>query len=843
MKKRYWMAAVLFCAVECVYGQAERIDSVLEVYRRNYQPEKLYLHFDKSVYSAGETIWFKAYLMAGGGLSDMSKNFYVDIYTAGGKLLQHFVTPVFQSSARGQFDVPADYKGGAIHLRAYTQWMLNFDPAFVFSKDIYVMGAAGALPGHSVSPGHRASSDHSDSPDHSVSPDPGTSIRWFPEGGELVAGIRTRVAFLAADGRGRPVEVSGSVMTDKGVFVDSFWSRHDGMGSILLTARSGERYTASWRDATGKQYTTVLPAVMSGGVGMYVQPMPKRTMVLLTRTQEAGADDKTLHLAAYMNQQLVYRSRFDLSSRASGLAQIPTDKLASGILQITVFNARLTPVAERIVFINNHNYSFQTDVTVEAKSLEPKGRNVIEISSGDTLAANLSVAITDGELGGEKGNIISQLLLCGDLRGYVQDPAYYFDRDTDSTREELDLVMLTHGWRKFDWGEALSGGRPALRYGKDSDYLQIRGKIDIPPRVATSPLDKLVLILQARDSSRQMITVPVGKDGSFMLSGAVFFDTVKVFYAFVGDKKFERKAELKFQNGFVRPPATGGEATGAAWMHDGGVSQGGGSARGAVHAGEGAAGGGLPDEAAVRRERFFSEKKAELEKMQKAATLDSVVVKGRLRNPLDVLDEKYTSGLFRGDAARQFDLTNDERANGRYNVFQYLQGLIAGLQIVQNDGSWHLNWRGETPALFIDEMRVDAVQLDNLPLTDVAYVKVFRPPFFGSPVNGGGGAIAVYTRKGSDVRADTGGSPALSYQYLEGYSPFKQFYSPDYAGAAPATTDVRTTLYWKPYIMLDSHTRQARIEFYNNDVSRRLRIIVEGVDAAGKLTRVEKMVN
>jgi hypothetical protein len=780
------------------FGQAEQIDSVLQLYRRDFLPEKVYLQFDKSVYKGGETIWFKAYLLSGGELSDISRNFYVDFYGPDGRLLKHFVTPVFQSSAKGQFDIPAGYAGAFIHVKAYTQWMLNFDPGFIYSKDVYVVGGS-----------------------TNVDPPNGATLQFFPEGGDLIEGVNTKLAFLAADQAGRPLEVSGSIVTGGGSMVDSFSTQHDGMGSITFTPKPNETYMASWQGPDGRVYTTPLPGIKKDGVGIYVQPLPKRTMVLLTRTQGAGDDAKTLHLVAYKDHQLVYRSRFNLTAKLSGVAEIPTDKLSSGILQITVFNGRLVPLAERIAFVNNHNYGFVTDVAVQAKGVGPRGKNIIEISTPDTLPANLSISVTDADLGTDKGNIVSQLLLCDDVKGYIHNPSYYFDTNTDSVRQALDLVMLTHGWRRFDWAGALSGAASVLRYGKDSDYIQIRGKTYIPSGVKVAPDQKLFLILQAKDSSKQVLTIPVDKDGAFVLHGAIFFDTVRVFYAWPGDKKLERKSEMNFRSGFMPPQASGmWENYSSPWLWS------------------------LHDSVEVRREKYFAAKEAELEKKVKATTLEKVVVKGRLKSSLELLDERYTSGLFSGgDPARQFDLTNDQRANGMYNIFQYLQGLIAGLQIVQSQGAWNLTWRGETPALFLDEMRIDAVALDNVPLTDIAYVKVFRPPFFGAATGGTGGAIAVYRKKGAELMASAGSDPILNYKFLEGYSPFKQFYSPDYSVSPELKPDVRTTLYWRPYIIMDSGSRRARIEFYNNDISRRLRVVVEGVDAAGKLTRAEKVID
>ena len=117
---------------------AQKIDSTLEKYANDYSQEKIHIHFDKGIYDKGETIWFKAYILTGIDLSDCSKNFYVDWFDDKGNLISHTVSPMFQSSARGQFSIPADYKGKFIHVKAYTQWMLNFDTAFLYNKDVKI---------------------------------------------------------------------------------------------------------------------------------------------------------------------------------------------------------------------------------------------------------------------------------------------------------------------------------------------------------------------------------------------------------------------------------------------------------------------------------------------------------------------------------------------------------------------------------------------------------------------------------------------------------------------------------------------------------------------------------
>ena len=125
-------------------------------------------------------------------------------------------------------------------------------------------------------------------------------------------------------------------------------------------------------------------------------------------------------------------------------------------------------------------------------------------------------------------------------------------------------------------------------------------------------------------------------------------------------------------------------------------------------------------------------------------------------------------------------------------------------------------------------------------MTDVAYIKVFKPPFMASSGSGASGAIAVYTKKPSEIKETI--KTNKNYISLQGYTPIKEFYNPNYSVVQTAVPDTRSTIYWNPYVLTDNKNKSIKLEFYNNDISKKLRIVLEGVNAAGQLARVEKVI-
>ena len=798
MQKNIIAAIVLLSGI-FAKANAQNIDSLLEIQRSADPQEKIHVHFDKNYYNPGETIWFKAYLFTGLEPSVASKNFYAELTDEAGNVLQLKTAPITGASSSGSFDLDSNLNKSTLYFRAYTIAMLNSDTSFIYTKPIHILTKnAGVKKTVAARP-----------------PD----IKFLPEGGDWIEGLLTVMAFTITDTQGLPVDATGFVKDSDGNKVIDFGTIRNGMGAFKIVAQPGKTYTAAWKDAAGKTYNTALPAPKPAGVNLQVTTDETgNKKFTLQRSENVPENLKKLRLIGYMNQRLVYSAGINMASKASVSGVFPTKDIPSGILQFTLFDENNAPLAERIAFVNNHDYEFDADVWVPVKNFAKRGLNRVEVMISDTLPANLSLSITDGSLNDAETyqeNIITRLLLTGDLRGRIINPYYYFFSTSDSAAYHLDLVMLTHGWRRYNWSNVLAGKTATPKF-KESNFLSLNGTVAGTIPGGFGPDAQLTGIIQTIDSAKNIVNLPITRQGKVFTDGLIFYDHARLFFNFTDKKITFDKSMLSVDNG-LRKNYNRTQIDSIYKQEALNIE---------------------PDVIA----KNISNNTKRLENTRqfnlRANELANVTVTGKVKTNIEKLEEKYVSGMFSGDG-RQFDLISDPFAVGSQSIFQYLQGKVAGLQITTGAPP-SLSWRGGTPTLYLNEMRTDADQLSNTPMTDIAYIKVFSPGQTGVISSSGGGAIAVYTKKGGDVTNTD--SKGLDYVKLIGYSAIKEFYSPNYAVAneKDAYDDLRTTLYWNPYILLHKNQKRLRLQFYNNDVTKRYRVVLEGINDEGKLVHVEK---
>ncbi|HEY0433226.1 MAG TPA: hypothetical protein VGC95_05110, partial [Chitinophagaceae bacterium] len=188
----------LFFVLVCQDAFSQKLDSLLDVQRKADPREKMYVHFDKDYYNPGETIWFKAYLVDGDEPAETSKNFYAELLDEKGAVIGQRTAPVYFSGASGSFDLDSGFSKPVVYFRAYTTAMLNSDTNFFYTKAIRILSTK-------------------NSASKTTAPQAPPVVAFMPEGGDLVAGLPSTVAFLATDEKGLPLVVSGKISDNSGM--------------------------------------------------------------------------------------------------------------------------------------------------------------------------------------------------------------------------------------------------------------------------------------------------------------------------------------------------------------------------------------------------------------------------------------------------------------------------------------------------------------------------------------------------------------------------------------------------------------------------------------------------
>lgn len=791
MKPLLYATAFVFYFLNTV--TAQNIDTTLSRYAKNYSPEKMYLQYDKSSYAPGETVWFKDYLMKGMFPDDESKTVYIDWIGEEGNIFLHSVCAVENASTFGQFQIPLNYAGHFIHVKAYTKWMLNFDSAFLYNHDLKIL------------------SDENKGSKIKLIPE----LHFFPEGGDAISGMTNKIVFKVNDQFGRPISIKGIIKDNNDSFIDSLNVIHDGMGYFFIFPQQGQTFSASWEDENGNSYVSQLPAIKASGAGLRVTIAGSNRIFLVKASPSSALH--AVHILGTMYRQKVFQLDQTLDNGQTE-GTIPTASLPGGILTISVFDEQWKPLAERVTYINNSDYLFHPEVTVLQKGLQKRGKNNIEIAVPGDMAANFSVSVTDAKLASDNSdNIISHLLLTGELKGKIFDPAYYFSNNSDSIAQQLDLVMLTHGWRRFDWQKVVQGKFPQIKYPKDTSYLSLSGKIIGATPQQLKKAGDIILMITQKNSGTETFTIPVEPDGYFNDPSLILFDTAHIFYDFAGKKSLP-KISVRFMPGVLPPFSNYFEAPSFTDSY-------------------------LKNSSANRYHLQLSKEAEEQMKYFKGKVLENIEIKSKAKSKLQQINDKYTSGLFKKGNATELDLLDDPLATSYTDIVSYIQGKVPSLYFKGGKFLWMRNRAGENgPALYLNEMQTTYDLISSIPVANVAYIKVFRPGFVGGAGSGTGGAIVIYTKSGSD------GQPVsylkgMNNDQVNGYTVVREFYSPDYDTlSSDDKKDLRTTLYWNPTVSTTPGQNKVDLSFFNNDFTDEFRVIIEGMTADGRLAHIEKII-
>jgi hypothetical protein len=436
--QKFTLLLITFSAI-CLsgFGQHAGLDTLrkkFDYYRHQSVQEKIYVHLDRHQYVTGETMWFKIYIVDGAlhKPADLSKVCYVEIVDGDNQPQAQVKVKLNDGSGSGFLFVPATINSGNFTFRAYTNWMKNFSPDFFFHTTVSIINPF-RVPDQEL-----------------VNKNAQPDAQFFPEGGNLVSGIKSKIAYRVTNPSGKGIVFKGSLINQNNDTIVSFRPLKNGVGNFHLTPQPGEKYKAVIQDGAGKKFVYNLPAVLESGYTIELDGSN-----LHVRTNNSVA--RYFYVFVHTRQMI---TQAEVGSLTLGAAQVPirTAQLPEGISHITLFDENLTPVCERLYF-KKPTRKLDVAVTLDQTNygLRRKVNLDLNIVAGSAPDANLSVAVykVDSLAIPEHEGIADYFLLSSDLKGRVETPEYYLNSKDSIVQEATDNLMLTHGWRRFNWKNVL----------------------------------------------------------------------------------------------------------------------------------------------------------------------------------------------------------------------------------------------------------------------------------------------------------------------------------------------------------------------------------------------------
>ncbi|QHT70977.1 TonB-dependent receptor plug domain-containing protein [Rhodocytophaga rosea] len=776
---------------------------------RNQQ--KAYVHTDKPFYVNGETIWLSSYLVESTlhTLAAGDQVLYINLLSAQHKLVQQLILPLFAGRATGSLVLPDTLSAGNYQLMAYTSYMRNFEPDYLFHTTIPVFDIK------------QNNNLVTSTPQASLSrPD----LQFFPEGGHLVAGITSKLAFKAVRPDGKSMIVKGRIIDNNGNRLMSFESNAMGMGKFNFKPEAGKSYQA---ECTIGEATIMyrLPAVEEEGYVMSLDEMGSGKVRLKLLASAPFAQENYMVIA--QSRGAIQQSIQGRYQNGVSFLEFPVFNLPNGICQLTLFNSQGMPVCERLVFINNVSQYLKVQVQPQALTFEPREQASLKVivtnQAGEPVRTSFSLSVTDaGQIvkGDQETSILTYLLLQSDLKGNIESPGNYFKDRSDSTREALDILMMTQGWRRFNWNDIIAGRQKNIEYPIEKG-VEINGKVVTPDRRAR-PIPQTKITLVSKDSlSLPALYAYSDPEGKFSIKNVPIKAGAKIAFQLSSTrgKTVEGKVILADDTAsYIAPPELAFPVTYS-----------------------------VPEvylSKAVQRKEIEN---AYSFNNGKERVLSEVVVKSK-RLPSQNSDASITRLHSSADAV----IVIDDKFPIYATIYQMIAGRVAGVNVqgtrvtIRGIGTFN---SGTQPLYIVDGMPLSSVSATDStsggqgddPLSfinprDVARIEVLKNAgntgIYG--VRGANGVIAIFTKRGYSPPA-TPVAPELETFISPGYSAVREFYAPmyDVQQEEHARPDKRATLFWLPDMLTDENG-QAEVRFYLSDDSKSFQVVLEGISASGQ---------
>lgn len=643
----------------------------------------------------------------------------------------------------------------------------------------------------------------------------GPDIGFFPEGGILLTDVESRVAFKAIQSNGLGIDVKGTIMDSEGKQVATFTSQHLGMGKFTLTPKPNTGYHAVVEFADGTKGTFRLPRILSNGITLGLDNSNSHSLILKVAATPLFYEknkNKTFYIVAKSGGFVAFAAQTVLNSQTY-TATIPKSKFKTGVIEVTLLGNTGEALSERLAYIN-HDDNLSLTLSSDKPSYGIKQKVLLKVnaktSQQQPATGSFSVSVIDaGKVPYQEDaqtTILTHLLLTSDVTGYVEQPGYYFNKPDDKKTDDLDVLMMSQGFRQFSMAEIVNNKVPKLQLLPEQG-ITLSGNLR---KLNGTPVFKgyVRLIIPDKNFSAETQT---DADGNFAFNNVVFNDSSKVT---VSARNNPDSKNMRITMNGDAYPAIGKSPVAADEL--------------------------MNIDSTLDNYVKNSEKQYQFNKV-----LKEVVIKATTVKKVTHKDYPALTGL---DPVPDHELDGD-RLKGCNNVYTCIQAMLLGVIFADNQFYIARDYQqgSRTPmAIYVKGLQVDVNYLNTLTPEKIASVETF----FGDGLSGINrmnntkGVLSFNLKeepKGTKMSMEDlkqmFPDPNIVNISPKGYAQVRQFYSPKYeVPQSLRNGDYRSTIYWNPAVITDK-LGNATLQFYNADGKGTYKAIIEGIDKDGNIGR------
>ena len=638
-------------------------------------------------------------------------------------------------------------------------------------------------------------------------------VQFFPESGELVTGIRSRVGFKALGPDGLGMNVSGYITDGSNQKISEFKSEHAGMGHFRMLPEPNQTYTAHILFEDGSEKTYALPRILPEGYVLSVENSDADNLSISVTTNQPLQPEDKFTLIAQTNGFVYFVAKNNIKGQLFK-STISKKRFPTGILQLTLFSPANVPVAERLVFINHSDF---LEINVSSSKSEFSKREKIKLmidvkdQKNQPAIGSLSISVVDeSKVPFDESNettIISDFLLSSDLKGFIEQPNYYFHEIDENKIRQLDILLLTQGWRRFEWKNILSNTFPNLAF-KPETNMEVSGRVKA---LNGKPVIGGKVTLFSSSGDVFLLDTLTDRNGEFRFQNLYFNDSTK-FIVQARNEKDRKNVEIELD----RIPAQLVTKNKNEAMVEVNVNK--------------------------SMLAYLKNSRNQFDDLRRYGLINKSIMLAEVK----VVEKKpvlKNSSNLNGAGNADAIIKSDQLQNC-IDLSQCIQGRVAGI-IVRNGIVYSMrnmsSFSGSVPMqLIIDGMYVEPEFLSSINPNDVESIEVLKSgantAIYG--IWGGGGVLVINTKRGEVNKDYRTYAPGIASYNPQGFYTAREFYSPNYED--PKTNmkvaDLRTTVYWNPNVITNS-TGKAEVEFFNADGTGNYKAIVEGIIANGVIGR------